>query len=226
MNFKRYAVYYTPEQGDLADFGAAWLGWDIAQGQRVTQPPLASVDLSAITERPRPYGFHGTLKPPFRLALDKSFDELHQALLSIAPSLPTVRLNSLNLSFLGYFLALTPSRPSAELTILADRLVQELDDFRAMPSQAELDKRRKAGLSEKQEKLLMAWGYPYVLDEFRFHLTLTGPLGTDAIGQIKAKLEPLLKPVLPSPFEIKDVTLVGEDSAGFFHEIHRYTLGG
>ena len=48
--------------------------------------------------------------------------------------------------------------------------------FARPPGAAELERRRKAGLSAAQEKMLLRWGYPYVLDEFRFHLTLTGRL--------------------------------------------------
>ena len=34
----------------------------------------------------------------------------------------------------------------------------------------------KSGLTDRQEALLTQWGYPYVMEEFRFHITLTGAL--------------------------------------------------
>ena len=41
MKLNRFAVYYTPHRGALAEFGAAWLGWDIASGKSVAHPQLA-----------------------------------------------------------------------------------------------------------------------------------------------------------------------------------------
>ena len=49
-----------------------------------------------------------------------------------------------------------------------------ISDLPAAPE--ELKKRRGAGLSSRQELMLTTWGYPYVMEEFRFHLTLTGRL--------------------------------------------------
>lgn len=65
MSFARFAIYYVPSKGHLADFGASWLGWDIVEARDVPQPDVPG--LRDITMKPRKYGFHGTLKPPFRL---------------------------------------------------------------------------------------------------------------------------------------------------------------
>ena len=35
---------------------------------------------------------------------------------------------------------------------------------------------RHPNLTPGQDALLQVWGYPYVLEHFRFHLSLTGPL--------------------------------------------------
>jgi hypothetical protein len=51
--------------------------------------------------------------------------------------------------------------------------VMAFDDFRAPATEAELARRNQAKLTPRQRELLSAWGYPYVLDEFGFHLTLT-----------------------------------------------------
>ncbi|MCS0466276.1 DUF1045 domain-containing protein, partial [Burkholderia mallei] len=45
---------------------------------------------------------------------------------------------------------------------------------------AERAKRAAAPLSERQRALLAEWGYPYVLDEYRFHMTLSDPLDDPA----------------------------------------------
>ena len=67
MKFDRYAIYFTP-QGSLAEAGAAWLGWDLARGRTVAHPDVAGLDVAALTETPRKYGLHATIKPPFVLA--------------------------------------------------------------------------------------------------------------------------------------------------------------
>jgi hypothetical protein len=87
-----------------------------------------------------------------------------------------VTIPSLEVRRLGGFIAVVPTEPSAALADLAAATVAALDPFRAPPSEAELARRRKARLSDRQEALLMKWGYPYVMEEFRFHLTLTGRL--------------------------------------------------
>lgn len=67
MQFRRYGLYYTPRPGALAEFGAAWLGWDPVAGQSMAHPAIDGLprDISEITASPRKYGLHGTIKPPF-----------------------------------------------------------------------------------------------------------------------------------------------------------------
>ena len=82
------------------------------------------------------------------------------------------------------------------------------------------------GLTERQSAYLDQWGYPYVMEEFKFHLTLSGQLSEDEAEATQAALAPILTPLLPSPFVISDLCLFGEAQNGRFHLIHRYTLSG
>lgn len=227
MQFNRYAIYYTAPAGALADFGAAWLGWDVATGLAVPHPTIQGLkdDVSELTATPRKYGFHGTVKPPFRLAEGKSFDELHEASKSLCRGLSPVTLDGLELSKLGSFLALTPTGDAFALAELAANIVRGLDDFRAPPTESELARRRKANLSERQNQNLMDWGYPYVMEDFKFHLTLTGRLKPKVADRVHASLSKALVNTLPSPFEITDMTLAGEGTDGRFYEIERLALG-
>lgn len=227
MEFQRYAIYYTAPTGPLADFGAAWLGWDVATGLPVQHPHIHGLDedISNLTKTPRKYGFHGTIKPPFRLAPGTTAADLSAATRSLCRTLTPLTLQGLELSRLGRFLALTVTGDTAPLSDLASKVVQSLDPFRAPASEAELAKRRKANLSDRQDAYLMQWGYPYVMDEFRFHLTLTGRLKENQAAAVHNALTPALVNVMPSPFQIHDLTLVGEDAQGQFHEIERYKLG-
>lgn len=227
MEFQRYAIYYTAPAGPLADFGAAWLGWDIATGLPVQHPILNGIteDVAHLTETPRKYGFHGTIKPPFRLKSRTRYEDLREQTQILCRSLSPLSLDGLELSRLGRFLALTVTGDTAPLAALASEAVRALDAFRAPPTEAELAKRRKANLSEQQEAYLAAWGYPYVMEEFRFHLTLTGRLETSQAKALHDALTPALVNVLPTPFRFDDLTLAGEDQDGRFHEIERFKLG-
>jgi hypothetical protein len=135
-------------------------------------------------------------------------------------------LEGLTLTRLGGFLALTVKGKTAPLNALANKVVSELDTFRAPLTQAELDRRRKSRLSPRQEELLAQWGYPYVMEEFRFHITLTGRLPRTQAEHVHAVLTPVLSTMLPTPFVVGSLCLVGEDTDGMFHLIHRYALSG
>ena len=228
MMFTRYAIYYTAPPGPLAEFGAAWLGWDAATGQEVAHPDLPPLPyaISDLTATPRKYGFHGTIKPPFHLAERMSAEALSDAVKALAATLKPVALEGLTVTPLGSFLALTPIGDTSELGKLAGTVVQSLDRFRALPSEAELARRRKSRLTERQEANLAQWGYPYVMEDFRFHLTLTGRQKRKDLQQIQSTLEYALSGLLPSPFIIDGLTLAGEAEDGRFHEIERVLLAG
>lgn len=227
MTFTRYAIYYTPPATvDWSVFATQWLGWNMETGQSVAQPVISGLDLAEVTAVPRKYGLHATLKPPMRLAPGHSLDDLQQACAQLAARQAPVTLEGLHLARLGRFLALRVSGDEAALGALAAACVRDLDPFRAPATAGELDKRRAAGLSPAQEAYLTAWGYPYVLDQFRFHVTLTGKLPKAELGGVEAALEAHLMPLLPRPLQIRDLALVGEDADGRFHMIHRYALSG
>lgn len=228
MQFQRYAIYYTAPPGPLADFGAAWLGWDVATGLPIRHPIIQGLrdDVAEITETPRKYGFHGTLKPPFRLAEGYTNQDLVKGTEALCRELPPITLDGLELAQLGRFLALIPTGDSTALADLAAAVVQTLDQFRAPPSDAELAKRRKANLSARQDANLIKWGYPYVMEDFRFHLTLTGKMEKKRATRVFQALEPALINTLPKPFQIKHLTLAGEDAAGRFHTIEQFELKG
>lgn len=223
MSYSRFAIYYVPPQGPLADFGAAWLGWDVARGRGLHQPDLPG--LHDITMTPRKYGFHATLKPPFRLAEGYAFEALETAFSDLAANLAPGICDGLELTTLGRFLALTPCGDTAALRRVAAACVRDLDAFRAPATEAELARRRKAGLSAQQEALLAQFGYPYVMEEFRFHMTLTARLPKGDIATWLAAVQRRL-PDLPRPFLLDQIALCGEREDGRFEVIHRYPLAG
>lgn len=226
--YTRYAVYYTPEaDSDLARLGAAWLGWDTQAGTTAAHPDLAGLPLplADITTTPRKYGLHGTLKPPFKLADEQTEQALADALAAFCAGRAPVLLDGLAVARLGGFLALTPLGDVAALSALASAVVTAFEPFRAPLTDAQLAKRRAAGLSDRQEALLTRWGYPYVMEEFRFHLTLSGKLGAGA-DRVAEVAQAYFRPALPTPYPVTGLSLCGEDTDGRFHVIHRYTLSG
>lgn len=227
-HFVRYAIYHAPAPGPLADFGAAWLGWDATTGTETAHPQVPGLPRPAadLTQTPRKYGFHGTIKPPFRLATGTGADALHHAMSALAARLAPVRMPGLALTRLGHFLALTPEGDATPLADLAATVLQDLDRFRAPPAEAELARRQAAGLSPRQQALLDRWGYPYVMEEFLFHMTLTGALPEDAARATADALAPVLAPLLPRPFRVDSLCLFGEGTDGRFRLLHRYTLSG
>ena len=226
-NASRYAVYYAPEVGsDLAGFGASWLGWDAETGRTVPHPDGADLPLaiSELTETPRKYGLHGTLKPPFKLSKGYTVTDLDTAISELASQQPAFEIPHISLHAISTFLVITPTENSDKLARLAENCVRNLDAFRASPSEGELSRRRTANLSDAQEHNLMRWGYPYVLNEFRFHLTLTGRLASEHVKPVAAHLQGVLAQTLAAPLPVREICLFGQDIDARFHIIKRYPL--
>ncbi len=216
--FQRYGIFYTPT-GDLAQAGAAWLGWDLATGQAVGSPD------QAIIKRPQKYGFHGTIKPPFFLAEGEDIAGLEAAFAALCRELSPVSLAGLEPKRIGSFVALVPSQDMHDLAALAGRVVSQLDKFRAPPSEAELKRRRQSRLSPAHEANLIKWGYPYVFDQFKFHMTLSGVLKTEQMTTVLEQANTVFQPILPKPFVIDALSLVGQRFDEKFELIARHPLG-
>jgi len=208
----RYAVYFAPPPGSpLHQFGSRWLGRDAFTGEFLAQPPVP--ELPGLTGDTRRYGFHATLKPPFALLDGVSPESLLRAVAALAASEECVRV-ALEVSLLDGFLALVPRDPSEPLNRIAERAVRELDGFRRPPPEQELARRRSAGLSPRQEQHLLSWGYPYVFEDFHFHMTLTERLPGAEAARIEAAAAEHFGPVLSAPVLVDGITLFEEVAPG------------
>ena len=176
----RCAVYFVPEvHGDWWHAGSQWLGRCAASGVTYPPPVIDGVDATvfqACTAAPRRYGWHATLKAPFRLAAGQSLLTVQSALRDLAHRLPAFDMPPLQVTRMGSFLALVPQGDLSQIQAAAAACVTELHPLAEALSVADLARRRKTRLTPEQDRLLLAWGYPWVLDEFRFHMSLTGPL--------------------------------------------------
>jgi len=177
----RCAVYFVPEvHSDWWQAGSQWLGRCAASGASYAQPEIPGLDPAqwqALTADPRRYGWHATLKAPFTLASGQSLAALRSAMQALASQWPAFDLPPLRVSDHGGFLALRPQGDVTQLNATAAACVQQLHPLAQPLSDAELARRRQAPLTPEQDSLLLAWGYPWVLNHFQFHLSLTGPLG-------------------------------------------------
>ena len=227
MKFERYAIYYVPgSNADWSRFATRWLGWDVVSGCATQAPDLDDLDIHTLTQKPRKYGLHGTLKPPMHLADSCTLDDLQTACANLAQTLPPVTVPELQLLRLGRFLALGPQGDTSALNTLAAACVTKLDPFRAPLSDAEHADRIHPGLSAAHLANLARWGYPHVLEQFRFHITLTGRLPKSQLPQVETILTEHLVPTLPLPLVVSDFALVGQTTDGYFHLIDRYALTG
>jgi len=223
-NFQRFAVYYAPQaDSDFWHAGASWLGWNPETGQSVAHPDLG-IDLARLTQTPRKYGLHGTLKPPMRLSCNPA--TFVDAVDVLAQSLAPDDLRSLKLKPIDGFLAVVPQVQPQALSDTAAWIVRALDPFRAPLSDHDLARRRAAGLTKRQDELLQLWGYPYVMDEFRFHITLTGRLDTTEMQQALQAAFAWFDPALEKRHRLDTLCLFGEAADGTFHLIRRFALRG
>ena len=180
----RFAVYYAPSRESAWwQAGSAWLARDAESGEPCIspQPEGLARPLADLTEAPRRYGWHGTLVAPFNLAVCETQQNLLDAAREWAGAQSRFAL-PVEAATLGDFVALRPADPDGEANMrrLASSALQTLDALRARPSASALARRLAAPLSERQRALLIEWGYPYVFDEFRFHMTLSSSLADAA----------------------------------------------
>ena len=220
--FQRYAVYFTPD-GEMGAAGAAWLGRDIFKGEPVTQPEFEGLDLPRLTERPRRYGFHATIVPPFRLHPDTGEADVRRALDELGGELRAVPLSGLQVTSLGRFLALTLPRDAATTPdALAARAVEAFHPLRTPLDQEEIDRRMRPHLTKRQAANLCHYGYPHVMEDFRFHMTLTDRL--DGPGIAARAAESWFGEVLATPVQLSHLSLVGEDTEGLFRVLQQVPL--
>lgn len=232
MSTPRYALYFAPAQlSPWRAFGSAWLGRCAVDGAWRLQPQIEGVDaltFKRLTDAPRRYGFHATLKAPFRLAPGETINSLREALDAFCSDRPPLVMANPEARRLKHFLALTWPVPEARVNGLAAQCVGGFERFRAALDPAELNHRLSAGLTPRQDALLRQWGYPYVFDEFKFHFSLTGALGAlseIATERVLAAVQVQLAALRAHPFVFDAISLFEEPApAAPLRVVHRGLL--
>jgi hypothetical protein len=187
----RVAIYAAPApDSEWWERGSEWLGRCASRRCSLPMPEIAGVDPGAqmaATADPRRYGWHATLKAPFRLSAASNLWALRDAVAELCREHRAIDLGDLQVSRLGSFLALTPEHAPAALGALADDCVRRLQPLAAPLNETELARRRRAPLTPEEDALMLTWGYPWVFEKFRFHFSLTGPLAgvpDDVVGRL------------------------------------------
>ena len=116
-----------------------------------------------------------------------------------------------------HFLALAWPAPEARADAIAAACVMQFDRFRAPAGPREFERRRLAGLSPREEALLLRWGYPHVLDQFQFHFSLTGALRglpAPAVEEVLAAARERTEALRDAPLVFDAISLFEEPAAG------------
>ncbi|PTB20987.1 phosphonate metabolism protein [Trinickia symbiotica] len=182
----RFAIYYAPARGSLWwSAGCRWLSRDPESAETLAPPLIPALaerglDVPGLSHSPRRYGWHGTLVAPARAAAGVRFDDIVARALAWARRQRRFEL-AVEAAALERFVAIRPATAdgAAAIGALAADAVREFAPLREMPSEAERRRRLDSKLTERQRELLDRWGYPYVLDEFRFHMTLSDSIDSE-----------------------------------------------
>ncbi|KQT50941.1 hypothetical protein ASG43_06745 [Aureimonas sp. Leaf454] len=214
----RVAIYATPPAGaPLTRTAALWLGRDAFSGEPTREADPA---IDPIVAEPARYGFHATMRAPFRLAEGFDLEDVDARLADFCASRRTVTLPEMELAGLGRFFALVPAARSGALADLEASLLDAFEPMRAPLDAAEIARRKPDTLTERQKANLAAFGYPHVLDDFQFHMTLTGPVPEEERTRVSTLLAERFASFDGAPLSIDSLALFVEPEPGAPFRVH------
>ena len=226
----RYAIYFAPAPDRALTHAAnGWLGRDAFTGHMLGAPrelSLPEEQWRKLVAEPRRYGFHATLKAPFELREGRTEAELIHAFEALAALAAPFEIPQAIIGQLGPFFALVPHSLHPPLQEFAASVVEAFEPFRAPLSEADIARRKPERLSEAQQTNLHTWGYPYVMDEFRFHMTLTGPVEAEFAPRVHDELSRRFSAHDGAPLPIDGLALFIERNRGEPFTIHRWQPRG
>lgn len=214
----RYAIYHTPDRNDPLTLAAInWLGRDAFGGPAAFPQFPEGWNMKRhldLVHDARRYGFHATLKAPFALASNASEQDLLDAFGELKLTSEDIVIPSLVLRQIDGFFALVPEQPSELLNEFTGLLVREFDRFRAPLTREDIARRNPDGLSERQAGYLERWGYPYVFEEFFFHMTLTGRVYGEEANDVRMALERHFAGFLGKQHRLSHIAIFCEPAPG------------
>jgi putative phosphonate metabolism protein len=230
MNEVRYAIFFVPPATSaLYRFGSSVLGYDSYSGHEISSisgNDINDAEWRQLTAEPRRYGFHATLKAPFGLQGEHSQADLIAEVTRFADGSASLPRIAASIRLLDGFAALVPSEQVPALDLLASRCVRHFDRFRRPLTGPERSRRLAQNLTSRQILHLGRWGYPYVFEDFRFHMTLTGRLPTGRAEAVLGLLHGTLEQqAVPEHIKVDTIALLRQNGIDVpFRVIHAAAL--
>jgi len=215
----RYAIYFTPPHGDPLTLAAeSWLGRSAFTGAASTIPS----EQEAVTVSARRYGFHATLKAPFRLADGVREAEFVEAFETWATARSPFMGPRLVIAQIDGFFALIPESRHEPLQDFARDIVIDFEPFRAPLTPEDIERRNPERLSSAAREMLETYGYPYVLDQFQFHMTLTDRINDTDAPRMRERLNEHFGALIETPITISSLAIFAEPEAGAPFNVHTF----
>jgi hypothetical protein len=188
--------------------GCTWLGRDAQAGKALSPPARPEVST------PWRYGFHATLKAPLRVQPGLTENNFLQAVQAWASQQTAFLMPALEVAELGDFLALRPTTPPA-----ADHPLRRLAD-------AQQKRYLQPHLTPRQRGHVERLGYAHVLEDWRFHMTLSNGLSAAERAALMPLAEVHFASALCEPLWCGELCVFTEMAAGTpFYLAHRFVLG-
>ena len=233
--YSRYAIYYAPpKESSLEEFGRYWFGWDPLNAKLINNKHrinylnrfgiknLINIDKNVLIAKK--YGFHGTLIPPFKLNKNYSTNTLFKKTEEIAKKFKKFKFYKFKLKKMNNFYAFVQNKKNNNINKLSNRLVRELFKFRSPLTKKEIDRRNPSKLSKLQLNILYKWGYPYLMSEFNFHMTLASEVtGIKLYLELK-KIERNKEIILNEINNFDKIYIFGENQKGMFENLENFSL--
>ena len=218
----RFAIYLSPQPGSegepLLQAAESWLGRSAIPG--TTRPGANVVEeedrtkIDPVTANARRYGFHATIVAPFRIAEGHDPDDLETIVRALAARHRPFGL-ALRLARLpGGFFALIPLERFAPLHALEADAVRATAPLKAPLTDRERAHRHPDRLTSRQRRLLDVYGYPYVLDEFLAHFTLTARIPRDHADEVEVSLSRRFDALAHDGVEVDGLAIFVEPEPG------------
>jgi hypothetical protein len=161
------------------------------------------------------------------MRLSQSEDAFESAVREFAAKCAPVEIGMLAPRLLGGFLALTVDPQPEALTEFAAKVVKAFEPFRAPLNAEERARRYEIPLTARQRELTERYGYPYVLEHFIFHMTLTDSLPEARRAEMAAEARAWFAEALAAPVMLDRLVLFGErEAGGAFERLDEYALSG
>ena len=233
--YSRYAIYYAPpKESSLEEFGRYWFGWDPLNAKLINNKRrinylnrfgiknLINIDKNVLIAKK--YGFHGTLIPPFKLNKNYSTNTLFKKTEEIAKKLKKFKFYKFKLKKINNFYAFVQNKKNNNINKLSNRLVRELFKFRSPLTKKEIDRRNPSKLSKLQLNILYKWGYPYLMSEFNFHMTLASEVTGNKLYLELKKIEKNKEIILNEINNFDKIYIFGENQKGMFENLENFSL--